>query len=92
MKISFDGVKISGISGAVPANEEVLMDRYVDIVGEEQLNKFIKKTGVKHRFLASDRQTSADLCTVAAKKLLNEKGIAAEKVGGGDTGNSDFGL
>ncbi|WP_407308953.1 hypothetical protein [Desulfosporosinus sp. SB140] len=66
-----NNVEIKGIAGAVPDNVRKI-EEYNDVFGEESVQKFIKMTGVKKRYVALEEQCASDLCYVAAKSLLNK--------------------
>lgn len=66
-----NNVEIKGIACAVPDNVRK-SEEYNDVFGEESVQKFIKMTGIKKRYVALDEQCASDLCYAAAKKLLNK--------------------
>ncbi|MCH5213850.1 MAG: ketoacyl-ACP synthase III [Muribaculaceae bacterium] len=76
----FNNIKVGGIACAVPSNK-VSTDSYKPIFGEEEVEKFIKMTGVKSSHRTSEHQTCSDLGYRAAKELLDRKGISAEEIG-----------
>lgn len=67
---SLGGIKISGISAAVPVKKEFNADyQWISVKERESL---IKNIGVESRRVAEKGTTTSDLCVVAAEKLLND--------------------
>ncbi len=67
---SLPGIKISGISAAVPENREHTADyKWISVRERESL---VKNIGVETRRVALKGTTTSDLCVVAAEKLLDE--------------------
>lgn len=64
------GIKISGISCAVPKNESPVVD-----------DKFSKTTGVYNRRIASYDIKTSDLCIASANKLISDLNICIEDIG-----------
>lgn len=75
----FNNVYIHGIACAVPKRVEKVTD-YIDRLGAEETKKFIEMTGVQQRYCVSPRQTTSDLCFVAAENLLREKQIPKDTI------------
>ncbi len=75
----FHNVKISGLACAVPDNK-VSTDSYAYHFGEEAVEKFKKATGIEARYISDGRQTASDLCYVAAKKLMEKKGLTGDDI------------
>ena len=68
--IDLGGVKISGISAAVPQQKEFNIDyQWISVKERESL---IKNIGVESRRVAAKGTTTSDLCVVAAEKLLSD--------------------
>jgi 3-oxoacyl-[acyl-carrier-protein] synthase-3 len=64
-------VEIKGVACAVP--DRIVDNRYYNkVFGEENVNKFIKMTGVKTRYIALDEQCTSDLCYAATVKLMEK--------------------
>lgn len=78
---TFEGVKITGLACTVPAHVDSIYD-YADSFGGESVEKFIATTGVRERHFSHDKQTSSDLCYVAAEKILAHKGYEKESIDG----------
>lgn len=76
----FDDIEIVGIEGAVPTNI-VKTEEYSDLFGEEDVNRFIKMSGVKEHHVASKYQTASDLGFIAAQKMIERLNIEKEKIG-----------
>ncbi len=83
MKTIINGVRIGGISAAVPTEWIALEQQYAndDELDFRTVKKFIKSTGVEGRYMAGPRQTASDLCFVAADELLKNKNIDRSKIG-----------
>lgn len=77
---TFDNIKIGGIAAAVPSNVEKTT-KYNDMFGEEEVKKFMDQTGILETRRAAKHQTCADLGYVAAKKILDERGIDPSEIG-----------
>lgn len=69
----FNGVKITGMACAVPRNVDRIYE-FVESFTEEEVEKFIKTTGVKERRFVKDSQTNSDLCYEAAERIIAHKG------------------
>lgn len=74
------GIRIAGISGAVPGNC-IENQGMIHIFSEKTIQNFIRYTGIKKRHITSPRQTASDLGYVAADKLLNDLQIDRTQVG-----------
>ncbi len=68
---NLNNVVIKGISTVVPRKFKNNAD-CKDILSEKDLKKQIKFTGIEKRHVVDGEQTSADLCTLAADKLLDQ--------------------
>lgn len=79
----YDRVQIIGIAAAASSHWQSLEDAVKNSRAESEFNleKFIKSTGVKGRWLAGDYQTTSDFCYAAADALLEKYGIDRSKVG-----------
>ncbi|CAK7063330.1 ketoacyl-ACP synthase III [Tissierella sp.] len=75
----FNNISVAGIACAVPTRVERNLD-YINDVGEDEMRKFIETTGVEYRYCVSDKQTTSDLCFVAAENLITEKEIEKESI------------
>ncbi len=75
----FDGVKVTGISCALP-NKKVFTDDYVECFGQDVVNQFKKTTGIESRYISNGKQTASDLCYVAARELMKKKKKTGEEI------------
>ncbi len=75
----FENVKITGMACSVPDNI-VYTEEYANIFGEKEVQRFIKTTGIKSRYLAKEKQCASDLCYVSAKKLMEHKGYTPDDI------------
>lgn len=66
--LNVHNVSVRGISASVPSNEEIISDIYK----WEGANSFIESTGITARRRSGYSVTSADLCIVAAERLIEE--------------------
>ncbi len=76
----FNNIKITGIAGAVPKNIVKPTD-FIDVFGEEEVNKFMQMTGVRETRRTLEHQTASDLGYSAAKNLLENKNIDPSEIG-----------
>lgn len=75
---SIDNVAIRGISCCVPKNKERNID--LDILTQEEIQKFIEATGVEERRIASKEICTSDLCCEAAEKLIKDLNWQKEEI------------
>jgi 3-oxoacyl-[acyl-carrier-protein] synthase-3 len=76
-----DGFRIAGVSTCVPPTRVDNLDlgeRY----GAEDVRKVVSMAGVRHRHVVGDTLTAVDLCTEAARRLLDRLGWAPESITG----------
>jgi 3-oxoacyl-[acyl-carrier-protein] synthase III len=66
--LNLPGIKIAGISAAVPENREHNID--YAWIGKKEREILIKTIGVETRHVAPKGMTTADLCVIAAEKLI----------------------
>ena len=81
IKSCIKGIKISGISAAVPKEREILSEKFSELFGEKAMAKFSQTAGVIERRIAKEEQTSSDLAFIAAVDLLEKKGVSADEIG-----------
>ncbi len=74
-------VKIRGISCVVPDNL-VKAEEYNDVIGENNVERFIESTGIKQRYTMHADLTCTDLCYEAAERLLEKLNIDKDEVDG----------
>lgn len=77
---NFNNIKIGGIAAAVPSNVEKTT-KYNDLFGEKEVKQFMDQTGIYETRRVSEFQTCSDLGYVAAKKILEERGIDPSEIG-----------
>ncbi len=77
--LSYEGVGISGIAGAVPGNviDNLKHDSYFS---QDDAKSIIDKIGVKERRFADEKTCSSDLCYAAAEQLLTELAIDRSEI------------
>lgn len=75
----FRNVKIAGICVALPqkvySTEELATN-----MSPRELKKFKKTTGVAYRYLASEKQTTSDLCFKAAEELITKLNVERNEI------------
>lgn len=76
----FNGIKVSGLACAVPSNI-VPTESYKDLFGNDEVEKFIKMTGITQTRRTSKYQTASDLGYAAAEYLIDKKGVDKSKIG-----------
>lgn len=74
------GVGIAGIACAVPDNE-ITVESFVPLFGEEITTKFSAGTGIKAMYKALPDQTAGDLAFAAAENLFSHLQVDREKIG-----------
>jgi 3-oxoacyl-[acyl-carrier-protein] synthase-3 len=67
---SVNNIAIKGISCCVPKNRERNID--LDILTEEEIQRFTDATGVEERRIATKEICTSDLCAAAAEKLIKD--------------------
>lgn len=83
IKSVYNNIKISGIAAAVSNRWLSTEDSAKNPMSPEHFNveKFIKTTGVRGRYLCGENQTPSDFCVAAADKMLSEKQIDRTEIG-----------
>lgn len=76
---TFKNVKLSGMACALPG-KKMNTDDYIDYYGKESVEQFKKTTGIESRYISNGKQTSSDLCYVAARELMKKKGYTGEDI------------
>lgn len=77
---TFNGIKVTGISTVVPKNI-IKTESYKKVFGADEVDKFIKMTGITETRRAEEHQTASDMAFTAAKRLMEYKNIDPEEVG-----------
>ncbi|HEU4788667.1 MAG TPA: ketoacyl-ACP synthase III [Flavobacterium sp.] len=75
---SINDIAIKGISCCVPKNTERNID--LDILTQEEIQKFIEATGVEERRIVPKEICTSDLCCEAAKKLIKDLNWQKEEI------------
>ncbi len=75
-----NGIGIAGIACAVPDNE-VRVDSFVPVFGEDIPAKFIAGTGIQAMFKALPEQTAGDLAFAAAEELFFHLPVDRSRIG-----------
>ena len=78
--LTSNGIGIAGIACAVPDNE-VTVESFTSVFGEEIPAKFSAGTGIKAMYKALPEQTAGDLAFAAAENLFSHINIDREKIG-----------
>jgi 3-oxoacyl-[acyl-carrier-protein] synthase-3 len=77
---TFSGIRITGISTVVPKNI-IKTESYKKVFGADEVDKFIKMTGITETRRAEEHQTASDMAYTAAKRLMAHKNIDPKEVG-----------
>jgi 3-oxoacyl-[acyl-carrier-protein] synthase-3 len=77
--LTFDNIKVSGISACVPKNIDKISD-HTDIHTEQILAQFTKQIGIAERRFADKTTCVSDLCCYAAEKLIEHMGIEKKTI------------
>jgi 3-oxoacyl-[acyl-carrier-protein] synthase-3 len=80
MRSTYNDIKICGLATAVP-KKWTPVEEFVNDSDEKNLQRFKKNTGVEGRYDAGDKQTTSDLCYVAAKELILKSDVPVEEIG-----------
>lgn len=75
---SVKNIAIKGISCCVPKNTERNID--LEILTQEEIQKFIDATGVEERRIATKEICTSDLCCEAAEKLIKDLNWQKEEI------------
>jgi 3-oxoacyl-[acyl-carrier-protein] synthase III len=77
--LTYTGVGITGLAGAVPAR--IINNFEYDLYfKKEDIKEIVKKIGVKERRFVDDMTCSSDLCFAAAQKLISEMKIKRDEI------------
>lgn len=76
---TFNNIKISGVSCAIPKNI-VRTESFKDRFGSDEVDKFIQMTGITQTRWTSEKQTASDLATAAAQNLIKQKGLDPKEI------------
>lgn len=68
----FKNIKIAGITCVLPKNK-IKTESFKDRFGHDEVDKFMKMTGISETRWTSEKQTASDLATSAAKSLIEKK-------------------
>lgn len=76
---NFNGIKVSGISTVVP-KQVVPTESYKETFGAEEVDKFMKMTGIRQTRRTLKHQTASDMAYTAAQRLLEYKGVDPSEI------------
>lgn len=82
MKITIEGVKISGIASIVPEHSFAVADLAKDELQKKRLKRTCRSTGVKIIHTVEGNTTVSDMCSQAARTLLETLGMKGSDVDG----------
>ena len=78
-KITFHGVGIKALSACVPP--EIVYNKDLGyLIPEEEIEKTISNIGIEQRRIAAPDVMASDLCCKAARRLMDDNGIAPESI------------
>lgn len=75
-----NGIGIAGVACAVPDNE-VTVDSFSSVFGEDVTAKFTSGTGIRSMYKALPEQTAGDLAYAAAQSLFSQIDVSRETIG-----------
>ena len=75
-----EGIGIAGVACAVPKNN-VPVERFFQVFGEDAVNKFSAATGIKATHKALPEQTASDLAVTAANELFSHLPVDKSEIG-----------
>lgn len=78
--LTYNGIKVSGISGAVPT-KTVYVNDFIPEFGEGVIERFKKTTHIEQFREAHEKQTASDLGCAAAENLLTKKEVNRDDIG-----------
>ena len=76
---NYNNIKIAGISCVIPKNV-VKTNSYKDVFGDEEVEKFMKMTGITQTRRTEEFQTASDMATTAARHLLEKKNVDPSEI------------
>jgi 3-oxoacyl-[acyl-carrier-protein] synthase-3 len=77
---TFENIKVSGISAVIPKNV-VKTESYKDVFGVDEVDKFMKMTGITETRRTEEHQTASDMGYTAARRLLKHKKVDSHEIG-----------
>lgn len=77
----YDNLAIRGIETVFP-KRKVDNQEYVELLGERKVKKQVKLTGIKSCYVADSHETAEDMCTEAARCLMNRLGWSKDEICG----------
>lgn len=77
---TYDDIKITGISAAVP-KQKIFVNSFKEQYGEEAIDKFVSMTGIKEFRKTLPHQTASDLGYIAAEQILTDQHIDRNTIG-----------
>lgn len=77
---TFDKIAVKGLAVAVPS-KWVSIESLKTEENSENLERFVKNTGITGHYFAHERQTASDFCYVAAESIVNKSGIDRKDIG-----------
>ena len=81
MKCKLEGIDIEAITTYLPPNIRE-MDSLIPKYGEKGVKQTVLGTGIQRLHVASDDQTSSDMCYEAAEYLLRKENVDRSKIDG----------
>lgn len=77
--LSFKGINIVGMAGAVPKNT-IKNRAYTEFFDQAAVNDIVDKTGIEERRFVTGNTTASDLCFAAAEQLISDLGIEKSEI------------
>lgn len=76
--LSVNNIKLVGLSAGVPEN--IIETESYDLLSQEQIDHFLRSTGVERRRRATDKQCTSDLCVAAAEQIISDLGWNRQEI------------
>ncbi len=74
-----ENVKVVGMAACVPSR---ILDNaeYAEASGDKHIKRQVKLTGIRYRHCVTGKQRTSDLASIAAQKLMTEKGWGPDSI------------
>lgn len=77
--LTFKGINIVGMAGAVPKNT-IKNRNYTEHFDQDAVNDIVDKTGIEERRFVTGNTTASDLCFAAAEQLISDLDIDKSEI------------
>lgn len=76
--LSVRNIKLVGLSASVP--EDIIETESYNLLSPEQIDHFLRSTGIERRRRATNNQCTSDLCAAATERLISDLGWSKEEI------------